>query len=249
MAMPEPIRIFVGYDPREAIAYHVCCQSIIERSSEPVEIHPLALDNLRRFYVERHLDGSNAFIYSRFLVPYLCGWNGFALFLDGDMLLRDDVAQLWAMRRADKGVSVVRHRYKTRHPVKYLGNRNEDYPRKNWSSVILWNCNYFPNRRLTPDFVSQQKGSYLHRFGWLRDEQIEPLPMAWNHLVSEYPPRPAAKLLHFTIGTPCFDGYQEQEGADEWYATYGRAIAPVSDDRSGVVVPARAAGVGSSGEY
>ena len=224
--MLDSIRIFIGYDPREAAAYHVCCQSLIEHSSRPLEIHPLALNNLEQSYVERHVDGSNAFIYSRFLVPYLCEFSGFALFLDGDMLVRADIAELWAYRRADRGLSVVQHDYRTAFPVKYLGAKNEDYPRKNWSSVILWNCNYFPHRKLTPEFVASAKGSYLHRFEWLKDEQIEALPPTWNHLCMEYPQNPAAKLYHYTLGIPAFPGYEEQEGAQEWFATGERMMAP-----------------------
>ena len=226
MSTPEPIRVFVGYDSREASAYHVCCQSIIENTTHPVAIHPLALNLMERFYAERHVDGSNAFIYSRFLVPYLCGWSGTAIFLDGDMLVRGDLADLWAMRRPDRGVQVVQHDYKTKHPVKYLGAENVDYPRKNWSSVILWNCGFYPNRKLTPEFVTEATGSYLHRFEWLKDEQIEPLPYEWNHLCMEEPPRPGAKLAHFTVGLPAFSGYAEQYCADEWFAARERMLTP-----------------------
>ncbi len=228
--MSDPIRVFIGYDPREASAYHVCCQSLIEHSSRPLEIHPLALASLAASYTEQHTDGSNAFIYSRFLVPYLCGFSGFGLFLDGDMLVRGDIAELWALRRPDRGVQVVQHDYRTAFPVKYLGAKNEDYPRKNWSSVILWNCNFFPHRKLTPDFVAKAKGSYLHRFEWLKDEQIEALPPTWNHLTMEYAPRPGAKLYHYTVGLPAFKGYDKQEGADEWFDTADRMMAPMNGD-------------------
>lgn len=223
----ESVRIFIGFDQREAAAYHVCVQSLIEHSSLPLEIHPLALNNMARFYAEQHVDGSNAFIYSRFLVPYLCGYSGSAIFLDGDMLSRRDIAELWRQRRADVGVQVVKHDYKTKHPTKYLGAKNEDYPCKNWSSVILWNCDYFPNRALTPAFVASKAGSFLHRFEWLRPEQVESLSPDWNHLVNEYPPKPTAKLPHFTIGTPCFAGYEHQEFADEWFATARRTMEPL----------------------
>ena len=213
--MGDELRVFVGFDPREAAAYHVCCQSIIENTKAHVSFHPIRGD-MR--------DGSNAFTYARFLVPYLCGFNGTALFLDGDMLVRGDIADLFALARLDRGCQVVKHDYKTKHPVKYLGNKNEDYPRKNWSSVILWNCGYFPNRALIPDFVNGRDGSYLHRFGWLLDDQIGELPAEWNHLTMEYAPSPAARLLHTTIGIPPF--YPEQEGADEWFATRQRAMEP-----------------------
>ena len=184
----KPIPIFVGYDPREAIAYHTCVNSIIRHASKPVAIVPLAL-NLFEDYTETHTDGSNQFIYSRFLVPHLMGYIGHAIFIDGDMIVRGDIVELWNMRGLDKDVQVVKHNYQTRMPVKYLGAKNEDYPRKNWSSVILWNCASFPNRKLTPDFIQQSTGSELHRFSWLDDERIGELPPEWNWLPDEYGPK------------------------------------------------------------
>jgi lipopolysaccharide biosynthesis glycosyltransferase len=146
----KPIPIFVGYDPREAIAYHTCANSIIRQASQPVAIIPLAL-NLFSDYTETHTDGSNHFIYSRFLVPHLMDYTGHAIFIDGDMIVRGDIAELWNMRQHNVDVQVVKHNYKTRMTEKYLGSRNEDYPRKNWSSVILWNCQNPANKRLTPE--------------------------------------------------------------------------------------------------
>ena len=192
----------------------------------PVEIRPLAL-NLLPDYNETHTDGSNQFIYSRFLIPHLYGFHGWAIWLDGDMLVRGDLAELWSMRRADKGVQVVQHDYQTKRAIKYLGHRNEDYPRKNWSSVILWNNAYWPNRVLTPWFIGRATGKFLHRFEWLTDDQIEPLPSAWNHLTMEYERRDDAKIYHYTLGIPAFDGYQSQEGGDEWRKTLTTALAPL----------------------
>ena len=225
--MIEPVRIFVGWDEREAVAYHVCCQSIIEHASRPVEIRPLALHLFDREYQETHMDGTNAFIYSRFLIPWLCQWSGYAIFLDGDMLLRADIADLWKLRRADLGVQCVQHDYRTKYPTKYLGNANRDYPRKNWSSVMLFNCGFYPNRVLTPEYVASKDGSYLHRMGWLADEQIGALPAEWNHLTMEFDRNDMARLLHYTIGIPAFDEYAEQEGADEWRAALQRAAEPL----------------------
>ena len=226
MRTPEIARIFIGYDPRESVAYHVCSQSLIEHSSIPLQITPLALPNIAGLYAETHTDGSNAFIYSRFLIPWLCGWQGPALYLDGDMIVRSDIAELWALRRLDVGVQVVKHDYKTKHPVKYLGARNEDYPGKNWSSVILWNCGYSPHRCLTPDFVSKATGSYLHRFEWLLPEKVGDLPRSWNHLVGEYG-KADCDLAHYTIGTPCFPGYEAQEYGVEWYDCLTNLMAPL----------------------
>ncbi|MBI2382469.1 MAG: glycosyltransferase [Gammaproteobacteria bacterium] len=218
------IRIFIGYDPREAVAYHTFCQSVLERASVPVCFAPLALHLLPK-YKETHRDGSNAFIYSRFLVPHLAGYEGWALFADGDMICREDIARLWELRDPSKAVMVVKHDYKTKAETKYLGNRNADYPRKNWSSVILWNCGDPRNRRLDPDYVAAHPGSHLHRFAWLPDEAIGELPREWNWLTTEYPDNYNAKLLHYTLGTPCFKDYANCDMADAWYSAYERLRA------------------------
>ena len=214
--MKDIIPIFVGYDPREAIAYHTCVNSIIRHASRPVSIVPVAL-NLFRDYSETHTDGSNHFIYTRFLVPYLMGFSGSAIFIDGDMIVRDDIMKLWNLQEVDKDVMVVKHNYQTCMPVKYLGAKNENYPRKNWSSVILWNCNSFPNRQLTPEFVQRATGSELHRFSWIDNERIGELPPEWNWLPDEYGVNKHAKLLHYTLGTPCFQEFADTPQGDEWH--------------------------------
>ena len=211
-----PIPIFVGYDPREAVAYHTCANSIIRHASKPVAIIPLAL-NLFEDYTETHTDGSNQFIYSRFLVPHLMNYTGHAIFIDGDMIIRSDIVELWDLRELNKDVQVVKHNYKTKMKEKYLGSKNEDYPRKNWSSVILWNCNSFPNRKLTPSFIQQATGAELHRFTWLEDQRIGELPPEWNWLPDEYGPNPDAKLLHYTLGTPCFHEFADTPQGNEWH--------------------------------
>jgi lipopolysaccharide biosynthesis glycosyltransferase len=212
----KAIPVYIGYDPREAIAYHTCANSIIRNSSRPVAIVPIAL-NLFKEYNETHTDGSNHFIYTRFLVPYLNDFTGHAIFIDGDMIVRGDIAELWDLRDVSKDVQVVKHDYQTRMTEKYLGAKNENYPRKNWSSVILWNCNSFPNRRLMPDFVQRSTGAELHRFTWLEDERIGELPREWNWLPDEYGPNADAKLLHYTLGTPCFQEFADTPQGNEWH--------------------------------
>lgn len=212
----RPIPIFIGYDPREAIAYHVCANSIIRHASVPVAIVPLSL-NLLEDYKETHTDGSNHFIYSRFLVPHLMEYQGWAIFMDGDMIVRDDILKLWNLRQGDKDVMVVKHDYKTKMTEKYLGAKNEDYPRKNWSSVILWNCGTFPNKKVTPEFVMNSTGAELHRFTWIADERIGELPREWNWLPDEYGANDGAKLLHHTLGTPCFHEFANAPMADDWH--------------------------------
>lgn len=212
----EKINLIVGFDQKEAIAYHVFCQSIIQLSTIPVTFTPLALQNMN-FYGENHCDGSNQFIYSRFLTPYLMSFKGWAIFADGDMVCNADIRDLWNLRDETKAVQVVKHDYKTKKKVKYLGNKNEDYPRKNWSSLILWNCAHPANSVLTPQFISEKPGHYLHRFSWLPDDLVGDLPKEWNWLAIEYPDNPEAKIVHFTLGTPCFKEYKNESMSDLWH--------------------------------
>jgi hypothetical protein len=212
----KPIPIFIGYDPREAVAYHTCANSIIRHASCPVAIIPLAL-NLFKDYTETHTDGSNQFIYSRFLVPHLMDYTGHAIFIDGDMIVRSDIAELWQWRHKRYDVQVVKHNYETCMTEKYLGSKNENYPRKNWSSVIIWNCESPANKQLTPEFVQQSTGAELHRFTWIKDEHIGDLPAEWNWLPDEYGPNINADLLHYTLGAPCFHDFATTPMADEWH--------------------------------
>jgi lipopolysaccharide biosynthesis glycosyltransferase len=208
------IDIVVGFDQREAVAYHTFCQSVISRTSEPVRFTPLVANTVER------KDGSNDFIYSRFLVPHLMGYRGWAIFADGDMVCREDIARLWAMRDDRYAVQVVQHDYQTVHPRKYLGNKNENYPRKNWSSLILWNCEHSANRSLTPEMIKHLDGPFLHRFSWLHDGEIGEIPITWNWLVLEYPLNEYANLYHYTIGTPCFAAYQNCDNSSMWWSEY-----------------------------
>ena len=210
------LTIFVGYDPKEAVAYHTCVNSIIRYSTKPISIVPLSL-NLLDFYKETHTDGSNDFTYTRFLVPYLMNYNGWAVFIDGDMILKDDINSLLDFKDDNNSLMVVKHDYQTTMKKKYLGAKNENYPRKNWSSVILWNCGSFLNRKLTPEFIQQSTGGDLHRFTWITDEHIGELPIEWNWLPDEYGVNNNAKLIHYTLGTPCFNNHATGAMNDEWH--------------------------------
>ncbi len=221
--MFKPIKLVIGFDQRESVAYHTFCQSIIEHASAPLTFIPLAINSLKE-YKEVHVDGSNDFIYSRFLTPYLNNFEGWAIFADGDMICQADIKELWNLRDESKALLVVKHNYETKVSKKYLGNKNENYPRKNWSSVILWNCSHPKHRILTPEFIAKQPGSYLHRFSWLDDSDIGELPKEWNWLAIEYPENKNAKLIHYTLGTPCFKEYKDSEMASIWYSTFQKTI-------------------------
>ncbi|NDB64527.1 MAG: glycosyltransferase [Euryarchaeota archaeon] len=218
MEKVETIPVFIGYDPREAIAFHTCVNSIIRHATQPVSIRPLAL-NLLSGYRETHTDGSNHFIYSRFLVPYMTGFTGRAIFIDGDMIVKADIAQLWQLADTlgDFDVAVVKHDYKTKMPIKYLGAKNEDYPRKNWSSVMLFNCMADACRKLLPEYIQNTTGAHLHRFHWTSDDRVAELPREWNWLAEEYDDNPQAKLVHYTLGTPCFHEFADTGMANDWH--------------------------------
>jgi lipopolysaccharide biosynthesis glycosyltransferase len=215
----DTIDLVVGYDRREAIAYHVFCQSVLERASLPVRFLPLTPQGVAG-YVETQDDGSNAFTYRRFLTPQLMGFRGWAIFADGDMVCEADIAELWRLRDPEKAVLVAQHDYQTKVTTKYLGAKNENYPRKNWSSLILWNCAHPANRLLTPEFVASKNGAFLHRFMWLEDAQVGALPLEWNWLATEYEPNDGARIVHYTLGTPCFRDYRDADMADRWHAAH-----------------------------
>lgn len=221
--MSEKIIIVVGFDQRESVAYHTFTQSILEKASLPIAFIPLAINTLKD-YEEKHVDKSNDFIYSRFLTPYLNNFQGWAIFADGDMICQADIKDLWDLRDESKALLVVKHNYQTKSHHKYLGNINENYPRKNWSSLILWNCEHPKHRILTPDFIANQTGKFLHRFSWLDDADIGELSPEWNWLAIEYPENKNAKLIHYTLGTPCFEDYRNSEMSEIWHVTQKRIL-------------------------
>lgn len=209
------IPVYVGYDPREACVFHVFNQSLIEHATQPVSIIPLA-EKLLDF--DGKQDGTNAFVFSRYLVPHLQDYKGWAIFVDGDMHLNADISELWNLRDDSKAVMVVKHDYKCT-PRKYVDtpmeSDNIDYPRKNWSSVILFNCGHPSNSILDRIYVAEAGGSVIHRFGWLNDDEIGELPPEWNHLVGEEEPN-EAKLVHHTLGSPGFAYYSQCETSMDW---------------------------------
>jgi hypothetical protein len=223
------IRVFIGFDQRETAAWHVLSHSILARSSVPVSFVPLALQNLGGLmWRERNPLQSTDFSFSRFLTPHLSGYEGWSLFMDCDMLMLDDVAKLWAMRDERYAVMVVKHDHTPRETVKFLGEPQTKYEKKNWSSVMLFN-----NARcaaLTRDYVNTASGLELHQFKWLESETlIGELPKRWNHLVGYDAPRGDAALVHYTLGGPYFPEYADCEYAGEWRAERSALLEPLAD--------------------
>lgn len=220
------LKIFIGYDPVESVAWHTMAHSILRRSSLPVAIVPLNIANLKDVYTrERDPKQSNEFSFTRFLVPYLSGYEGMAAFFDCDQMLRTDVAELFKLAASDpsKAVHVVQHDYTPRDEIKFLNTVQYSYPRKNWSSVVVWNCEHPANRAVTPEFVNTASPMELHRFQWLRDEEIGSLDVRWNWLVGEYAEPPSdVHNVHWTIGGPYFNEYRNADFAEEWFAERDR---------------------------
>ena len=221
----DVVRIFVGFDSKEIVAYHVLCQSILERSSMPVVFSPIVLGNLRGIFErERNPLQSTEFSFSRFLVPYLSDYQGWSMFIDCDMLARADIAELWALRDDSYAAMCVKHDYVPKIETKFLGQTQTKYEKKNWSSMILFN-----NARcqaLTREFVNTATGLQLHQFKWLdSDEQIGAVPVVWNYLVNEYEYREDAKIVHFTDGGPYFEEYRNDDYAEEWFAMRDRVVS------------------------
>ena len=217
-----PIRVFIGYDRQEIVAYHAMCQSIIDRASVPVSFTPLALSMLKPVF-DREINPmqSTEFAFSRFMVPYLSGYEGWSLFTDCDMVLRTDIAELWALRDERYAVMCCQHDYTPKEDTKFLGHTQTKYPKKNWSSVLLFNnarC-----KALTPEYVNTRSGLELHQFKWLAsDDEIGALPLRWNHLVDVYPHDDAAALVHYTLGGPYFEAYADCDYAEDWHQAQQR---------------------------
>jgi len=220
------IRIFIGYDPREAVAFNVLSHSIHTRASEPVDIAPLMLSQLKKIFTrESHPLQSTEFSFSRFLVPYLSNFEGWSMFCDCDMLMLDDIANLWELRDDKFAVHVVKHEHTPEHATKFLDKPQSRYEKKNWSSVILFNnakCT-----ALTPDYVNTATGLQLHKFIWLGDDSLlGEIPHRWNHIVDYDPtlPQEDLSLIHFTEGGPYFEDYKTCGYADLWFAERDRML-------------------------
>ncbi|CAN6304577.1 unnamed protein product [Urochloa humidicola] len=229
----EPFRVFVGYDPREHEAYEVCRRSLLRHASIPLDVRPIRQPDLRAaglYWRARGPTESTEFSFTRFLTPYLAGYRGWALFVDCDFLYLADIADLLsavvpsgAAADADRlAVACVKHEYKPAEATKMDGAIQTTYPRKNWSSMVLYNCAHPKNvAALTPDAVSTQTGAFLHRFAWLDDDEIGEVPFVWNFLVGHNrvdPDDPATRprAIHYTCGGPWFERYRDCEFADLW---------------------------------
>lgn len=236
--------IWIGFDPREADAFAVARYSINRHLITPIPVRGVVLTDLRtgglyRRPTERRngklidvlskrddYDGaiSTEFACSRFLVPRLAE-SGWALFMDCDVLVRTDLLQLFWQADPSKAVMVVKHDHQPKEAVKMDNQKQTVYPRKNWSSVILFNVDHPANKALTTELVNTVPGRDLHAFCWLQDELIGELHPRWNYLVGHSDRNIDPAIVHFTDGIPSFPGYEDVEYADEWRAMMERWAA------------------------
>ena len=212
------INIFIGYDSKEKVAFNVLAYSILKNSTKPVSITPIYLPNIRDDFVrERNNLSSTEFSFSRFMVPHLMNYKGWAVFMDCDQLMVGDVAELWRLRDDKYAVQLCKHDYTPKEDKKFLDQIQTKYEKKNWSSFMLMNCNKC--HELTPDYVNSATGLQLHQFKWLEsDELIGELPLEWNWLVDEpgYNTKSKINNIHYTKGGPWFKEYANCSYSETW---------------------------------
>ncbi len=223
------LKVYLGYDTRETIAYDVAVHSILSRTASDVDVVPLVLHELKMINRPVEMRGeqmwcpisdapmSTQFSNSRFIVPFL-EKEGWALFADDDIVCRGDIAELFALANDKYAVMVVKHQH---DPVEEFfpdGRKQTRYSRKNWSSVVLWNCSHPANKRFTLENLNTWPGRDMHAFKWLADDEIGELPKEWNHLVDVNPDD--AKLLHFTLGGPWLDNWKPMPSDMIWEDEY-----------------------------
>jgi hypothetical protein len=214
-------KIFVGYDSREDIAWEVCRHSLLRHANDDLDVIPIRQQPLRELGLyTRPLDSrsSTEFSITRFLTPYLAAQSGWVVFCDCDFLFTVDIRDVFEGLDPSKAVYCVQHDYTPAHSIKMDGKQQTVYPRKNWSSFMLFNCDHPDVRALTPAVVNSAEPAYLHRFQWVRDPgAIGALDLDWNFLVGEYArPETTPRVLHYTVGGPWFDDWQDCDYADLW---------------------------------
>lgn len=218
------MKVFVGWDSREDIAYQVCKHSIIKRQPD-AKVSPLKQKELRSKEIYwRSIDplASTEFTFTRFLIPYLMNYEGWAVFCDCDIIFVTDIKELFDQADDKFAVMCVKHDYTPQEGIKMDGQRQTIYPRKNWSSVVLWNCGHPSNKKLTKEMVNDLDltGAYFHRFSWLNDDEIGEIKTEWNWLVGwhQEPKDGKPKAIHYTEGGPWFENYRNCEYSQEWKA-------------------------------
>jgi len=224
------MRVYVGYDPREEPAVDVACRTLKKVSGITAEL--LRSDRLADagllWRITDHRGGqaydlisnapkSTAFAASRFLTPILCQ-SGWALFTDCDVVFLRDPREMVNEIEFGKAVYVVQHDYTPASHWKMDSQVQTHYARKNWSSVMLFDCGHPANRRLSLHDINTRPGRDLHGLYWVNDAEIGALDPAWNWLVGEQPRPERLGIAHMTLGGPWIEGWKGGEFDAEWFA-------------------------------
>jgi lipopolysaccharide biosynthesis glycosyltransferase len=216
-----PAKVFVGYDSREDIAWQVCRHSLVRRSDSNLSVIPLrqpVLRELKLYTRAQDAGASTEFSLTRFLTPHLAAQGGWVIFCDCDFLFTTDVQTVFEDLDPSKALYCVHHDYTPHFQVKMDGKKQAVYPRKNWSSFMIFNCDHPDVKALTPAVVNSATPAFLHRFEWIRDDSsIGALDLDWNFLEGEYPkPDTTPRVIHYTNGGPWFEEWQNCDYADLW---------------------------------
>jgi lipopolysaccharide biosynthesis glycosyltransferase len=217
--MTSKLKIYVGWDSREDIAWQVCRHSILRHTSGEVEIYPLKQPTLRELglYTRDTDQAATEFSITRFLTPYMAAHAGWSIFVDCDFLVSRDITEIYDLLDDSKALYCVQHDYTPANDIKMDGKQQTVYPRKNWSSFMAFNGAHPDVKALTPEVVNNQGPAYLHRFSWTNDANIGALPLEWNFLESEYKkPDRQPMCVHYTNGGPWFDNWQDVDYGQEW---------------------------------
>lgn len=218
--MKQDFTVFIGYDSSQDAAAHACRRSIVAQDTT-VHVEYIKRSDLLEnglYWRQDHEYESTEFAFTRFLTPYLKGYYGYALFCDSDFIWRCSPREL--LERVDPldAVTVVKHNISPEQlkQEKMNGKKQVWYPKKNWSSMMLFNCNHPKTRSLTPEVVSESPASYLHGLEWTWDASVGEVDKTYNYLVGYYNDRIDPKVLHYTDGTPLHAGYENCEFAEEF---------------------------------
>lgn len=241
MLPDKPLYVYIGFDSREAVTSEVAARSILKRTESPLKISFLKHRELRkaglfqRPWLTEGQSGqwkdlnddrpfSTEFSHTRFLVPALMKYKGWALFMDSDMIFLSDIQKLFALADPKYAVMCVKHQHKVKHgDVKMDGRQQLSYHRKNWSSFVLWNCGHEANAVITPERVNFMTGGDLHAFSWLKDHEIGALPFSYNFISGISPPigqRMMPAVIHYTEGGPWFPECENVPYAGLWTEEY-----------------------------
>lgn len=209
-------KIFIGWDSTQDIAYRVLAYSIQKHASKAVDIQPIKLADMEARGFRRPYDPlqSTEFTYTRFLVPWLCGYEGVALFIDGDMLALGDITELFNLAMEPYALRVVKHDHRPVEAIKMGGKTQTVYPRKNWSSMMLLNC---PRLRVwTKENVETRSGAWLHRFEPIPDELVGEIDGRYWNVLDRWDEK--TKLVHLTSGGPWLPGCENHPYGEIWKA-------------------------------